>query len=181
MDPEYTKNYEIGYRYTTSAVVASGAIYLNQYSNRVVSTLDNDPTSPTFNTTIDRNVGKVESQGFEGSVGWEVTDAISLYGSATYTNAELQEDQIVGSFTCPTPVGTSGCTVPGTRYALILPTKGKKVVETPEWMYTLRGDWQVTNEFRMGLQAKYVDDRFTTDVNDEVIPVLHHRRLRRPL
>lgn len=170
VDPEFSKNYEAGYRYTTGYVVASAAVYLNQYNNRVVSTLDNDPTSPTFNTTIDRNVGKVEATGFEGSVGWEVTDAVSLYASTTYINAELQEDQIVGSFTCPaTGTQPAGCTA-NQRFALILPTKGKKVVETPEWMFTARADWQATDAFSMGLQAKFVDERFTTDVNDEVVP-----------
>jgi len=179
VEPELSKNYEIGYRLTTDNVVASASVYLNQYSNRVVSSLDNDPTSPTFNTTIDRNVGQVETTGFEGSLGWEVTDTFSLYGSATYTDARLQEDQIIGSFTCPTTAPAppapgalangSGCT-PGTRYALILPTRDKRVVETPEWMYTARADWQVDEFISVGAQAKYVDDRFTTDVNDEVLP-----------
>jgi len=179
VEPELSKNYEIGYRLTTDNVVASASWYLNQYSNRVVSSLDNDPTSPTFNTTIDRNVGKVETTGFEGSLGWEVTETFSLYGSATYTDARLQEDQIIGQFTCPTTAPASpapgalangsGCT-PGTRYALILPTRDKRVVETPEWMYTARADWQVDEFISVGAQAKYVDDRFTTDVNDEVLP-----------
>lgn len=175
VEPEFTKNYEVGYRYTTSSVVASAAIFQNDYSNRVVSTLDNDPTSETFNTTIDRNIGEVSSYGAEGSIGWSVTDAISLYASATYLNAELQEDQIVGSFTCPaggvTTPGANGfgCT-PNQRSPLIIPTAGKKVVETPEWMATVRGDWLVTENLSVGLQAKWVDERFTTDVNDELVP-----------
>jgi iron complex outermembrane recepter protein len=173
VDPEFSKNYEVGYRYTTGSVVASTSVYLNQYSNRVISTLDNDPASPTFNTTIDRNVGKVEATGAEGSIGWEASDSVSLYASATYINAELQEDQIVGSFTCQTIAPfTNGCSAAtaGMRYALILPTKGKKVVETPDWMYTLRADWQVTDALSTGLQAKYVGIRYTTDVNDEEVP-----------
>ena len=174
VDPEFTKNYELGYRFTNSDVVASIAAYQNEYSNRVVSTLDNDPTSPTFNTTIDRNVGEVTSTGVEGSIGWAVTDTFSLYSSATYTNAELQEDQIVGQFTCPAvspvaPAAGAGC-VPLSRSALIIPTAGKSVVETPEWMATLRADWQVTENLSLGLQGKFVDERFTTDVNDESVP-----------
>jgi len=174
VQPEHTKNYEVGYRFTSASVLASASVFLNQYDNRVVSTLDNDPASPTFNTTIDRNVGKVESKGFEGSLTWAVSDAISLYSSLTYLDAKLQEDQIVGSFTCPTPAPVApaagaGCT-PGVRDALIIPTKGKNVVETPEWQATFRGDWQVNENLSLGLQAKWVDERFTTDVNDEVVP-----------
>ena len=179
VDPELSKNYEVGYRFTTDEIVASASVYLNQYSNRVVSTIDNDPTSDTFLLTIDRNVGKVETTGFEGSVGWQLTDTFSLYGSATYTDARLQEDQDVGTFLCPaTPIAPpaagalangSGCT-PGTRYALILPTQDKHVVETPDWMYTARADWQMNDLISLGLQAKYVGKRYTTDVNDESVP-----------
>ncbi len=180
VEPEFTKNYELGYRFTSPTIVATAAVYMNQYSNRVVSTLDNDPTSDTFNTTIDRNIGEVETRGAEGSIGWQVTDAISLYAALTYTDSELQEDQIVGSFTCPTPAPVApvpplpnppglGCTA-GERSPLIIPTKGKSVVETPEWQASFRADWQVTQALSMGLQAKWVDERFTTDVNDEVVP-----------
>lgn len=174
VEPETSKNYELGYRYTTSAIVASVSAYFNEYSNRVVSTLDNDPASPTFNQTIDRNIGKVETQGVEGSIGWRVTDSISLYSSVTYTNSELQEDQVLGSFTCPAvspvaPANGAGC-VPGQVSYTLLPTKGKQAVETPEWQATFRGDWQATEELSLGLQAKWVDDRFTTDVNDEETP-----------
>ncbi len=174
VDPEFTKNYELGYRFTSPTIVATAAAYLNQYSNRVVSTLDNDPASETFNTTIDRNIGEVETRGAEGSIGWQMTDAVSLYAALTYTDSELQEDQIVGSYTCPAtsptpPANGAGC-VPGERSPLIIPTKGKKVVETPDWQASFRADWQVTQALSMGLQAKWVDERFTTDVNDEVVP-----------
>ena len=177
VDPELSKNYEAGYRFTTNDIVASAAVYLNQYSNRVVSTIDNDPSSDTFLLTIDRNVGKVETKGFEGSLGWSVTDTFSLYGSATYTDARLQEDQDIGSFLCnpvpapPAPLAPangSGCTL-NQRYPLLLPTKGKQVVETPEWMYTARADWEMNDLLSFGLQAKYVGPRFTTDVNDEQV------------
>ena len=168
VEPELTKNSEVGYRYTTRDIVATIALYENTYSNRVVSTLDNDPTSPTFNTTIDRNIGKVKTKGAEGSIGWNVTDTISLFGSFTYTGAKLQENQLVTSYTCPTS-GVTGCT-PGERLGLFIPTRGKRVVETPEWMYTVRADWDATPELSFGVQAKYVDQRFTTDVNDEVVP-----------
>jgi iron complex outermembrane receptor protein len=53
---------------------------------------------------------------------------------------------------------------------LLLPTKDKRVVETPEWMYTARADWDVNELLSFGLQAKFVEERFTTDVNDEVLP-----------
>ena len=37
-------------------------------------------------------------------------------------------------------------------------------------MYTLRADIEVTDNLHIGLQGKQVDDRFATDLNDEVAP-----------
>ncbi|WP_426045994.1 TonB-dependent receptor domain-containing protein, partial [Brevundimonas sp. DWP1b2] len=51
-----------------------------------------------------------------------------------------------------------------------LQTQGKKVVETPDWTLSTRVDWDPTETCHVGLQAKYVGDRFATDVNDEVAP-----------
>jgi iron complex outermembrane receptor protein len=43
-------------------------------------------------------------------------------------------------------------------------------VETPEWMFTGRAQWRVTEDFTVGFQGKHVGDRYTTDVNDEQSP-----------
>ena len=51
-----------------------------------------------------------------------------------------------------------------------IPTKGKKVVETPEWTFAVRADLDVTENLHFGLQGKKVDERFATDLNDQVAP-----------
>jgi iron complex outermembrane receptor protein len=51
-----------------------------------------------------------------------------------------------------------------------LPTTGKTLVETPEWTLGTRLQWAVTPDWDLGLQGKYVGDRFATDVNDEIAP-----------
>jgi len=43
-------------------------------------------------------------------------------------------------------------------------------VETPEWTYAARMDLKVTDDLHIGMQAKKVGDRFSTDLNDEVAP-----------
>ena len=52
----------------------------------------------------------------------------------------------------------------------IPPLDGKKLVETPEWTYAARMDMDVTENLHIGLQAKKVGDRFSTDLNDEIAP-----------
>jgi iron complex outermembrane receptor protein len=151
VQPETTQSYDLGYRYTSSSLIASAAIWYTTYDNRIVSSFDNDPNSPTFNLSVDRNLGSVEQQGFDGSVEWLVTDDISLYAAASYNDSEVQTNVPVGA-------------------GRFLPTAGKTLVETPEWTFNLRGQWAITDNWTVGLQGKWVDERFTTDVNDEVVP-----------
>ncbi len=151
VQPETTQSWDVGYRYTSSSLIASAAFWYTTFDNRIVSSFDNDPTSPTFNLSVDRNLGSVEQRGFDGSVEWLVTDNISLYAAASYNDSEVQ-----------TNVPLSATT--------FLPTAGKTIVETPEWTFNLRGQWAITDNWTVGLQGKYVDERFTTDVNDETVP-----------
>lgn len=151
VEPETTDSYDLGYRYTSSRIIASAAVWYINYDNRIVSSFDNDPASPTFGFSTDRNLGAVKQQGFDGSVEWLVTDNFSIYAAASYNDSEVQDDLALSTTT-------------------FLPTKGKSIVETPEWTFNLRANWQVTDAWSLGMQGKYVDDRFTTDVNDEVAP-----------
>jgi len=48
----------------------------------------------------------------------------------------------------------------------IVLTKGKELVETPEWMASARINYQFTEFLEAGLQAKYTGERWVTDVND---------------
>ncbi len=52
---------------------------------------------------------------------------------------------------------------------MIIPTAGKKLVETPDWTYGARAEYKIAG-FSVGLQGKYVADRFATDVNDQIAP-----------
>lgn len=151
IQPETTESFDLGYRFRGAGVIVSAAGWYTEFDNRIVSSLDDDPNSPFFNLRVDRNVGAVKQWGFDGQVGWEVTDTLTFYVSAAYNDSELQDDLRVSSTT-------------------VLPTAGKKLVETPDWTFSGRVDWQAMPNLNLGLQAKYVGDRFSTDVNDEVFP-----------
>jgi iron complex outermembrane receptor protein len=177
VQPETTKSFDLGWRFRNDMFLAQAALWYTDYQNRIVSARDNDPNSPTFDLTIDRNVGAVKQWGFDGQVGWNVTDFLTLYASASYNNSEVQEDLFLGTFSCTNltqvPTVTPFCpTAPAAPliFQQYLPLAGKSLVETPDWTFSVRGDWEVTSELSIGLQAKYVGDRFATDVNDEVAP-----------
>lgn len=146
--PETTKSYDLGYRYRNDRAIASIAAWYTDFQNRIVSSRDNDPASPFFGEFVQRNLGAVEQRGVDAQVGWEATDALTFYASASWNDSEVQDDLEIS---------------PG----VFLPTGGKKLVETPEWTYSARIDWQPTDNLSLGLQGKFVDDRFTNDVNSE--------------
>ena len=147
VEPETSQAWDLGYRYRTPSIILSTALWSNNFQNRIVSSFD-----PDLGFSVDRNVGDVKMWGFDAQAGWTPTAAFSLYGSISYTNSELQDDLQLSS----TPT--------------FLPTKGKALVETPEWMVTGRAQWRPTEDFTVGFQGKHVGDRFTTDVNDEQTP-----------
>jgi len=143
VQPETSANFDLGYRYASRTVVANASVFMNEFDNRIVSTWDED-----LGQFVDRNVGAVETVGFEASLGWSPTEALSLYASMTLTDSELQDDYVYNA---------SGA---------ILQTKGKKQVETPEEMFSARASYQFNEVFSAGVQAKYTGERWVTDVND---------------
>lgn len=174
VQPETTKSYDVGYRFRNQALIAQLAFWKVEFENRIVASQDNDPSSPTFGFFVDRNVGAVEQQGFDGQLGYAFTDAFVVNLSASYNESELQDNLFLGNFNCTTanqvPLSTPACAVsPATTpIPLFLQTAGKTLVETPDWTYAARVDWDLTENLHVGLQAKYVGERFATDVNDEI-------------
>ena len=148
VQPETTKSYDLGYRFRNDRMIAALAFWYTDYQNRIVSARETDPLSPFFDQFIDRNLGAVEQSGFDAQIGYEVSDRLTFYASASYNTSEVQDDLE---------------TAPG----VFAPTGGKKLVETPMWTYAGRIDWQATEDLSVGFQGKFVDDRFTNDVNTE--------------
>ena len=149
--PETSQSFDLGYRYASSRSIVSVALWQTSFQNRIVSSRDLDPASPFFNEFIDRNLGDVEQWGLDAQAGYELFDGFSVYASAAYNDSEVQDDIQTGP-------------------ATFLLTKGKTIVETPDWTFAGRVDWQATPDFNVGLQGKYVGRRFSTDINDEEFP-----------
>ena len=144
-EPETTDSYDLGYRFQSSSVIASVAIWRTDYANRIVRTFDE-----AADLFLTRNVGDVTLQGVDGQIGYSPIDALTLYGSFTYTDSEVQND-----------LPSSG--------GAVVPTAGNDLVETPDWQFGFRADYEI-GDWNMGLQGKYVGERFANDINTEVAP-----------
>ena len=141
-DPEETDSFDIGWRYRSDALLASIAVWKSEFKNRIVSSFD-----PDLGFSVDRNVGAVDLQGADFQVGWQMNDWIVVNGSASYNDSELQDNLLVSA------TGS-------------IPLAGKRLVETPEWTYAGRVELRPFEGFNVGLEGKFVDERFTTDLND---------------
>jgi iron complex outermembrane receptor protein len=138
-ESETTTAYDLGWRLNHPSTIASFAVYKIDYKNRIVSTFNAD-----LGYSEDRNVGDVDIQGFDAQLGHRFFDGkFSLTGSASFNDSELQ----------------------GSLDPLL---NGKQLVETPEWTYAARAEFNATEALRFALQGKHVGDRFATDNNDEV-------------
>jgi iron complex outermembrane receptor protein len=154
-EPETSTNIDLGYRYQSSRIIASVSAYSSQFENyiarAITDVLDSsgNPTGETITTNI--NVGPVDRWGADGQLGFVVTDALSLYASVSYLGSEVKDN------------------IPGATPATAIPTAGKELFEVPEWQYALRGEYNV-GPLTVGLQGKYVSERWTNLINDEETP-----------
>jgi iron complex outermembrane receptor protein len=152
LEPEKTDSFDLGVRYTTRRVQAQATAWKIDYANRIVSSFNQE-----LGISLDRNVGKVESWGFDANIAVKPIDALTLYAFGSYINAEFQED---------VEIGRTG-TAPN-QTIVFAPTKGKMVAETPEWQLGGRAQVEL-GPVELGVLGKWVDDRFATDVNDVVV------------
>lgn len=150
--PERTYSWDLGYRYQSSNFIANAALWMSRYENRIVSSFDD-----VAGTFVDRNIGSVNLMGFDAQAGWEITENFSVYGSASYIETELMDN---------IPFGTCDPAGAPPPMACFYPTRGKELVETPDWTFGLRAYYD-TEWFSLGAQAKYTGERWSTDVNDE--------------
>lgn len=148
---ETTESYDLGWRFSGSRAIASVAAWRIDFADRIVQSFDSD-----LGFSVDRNVGGVEMSGFEAQLGQRLGEIASLSMAVGHTRTELQ-DNLLSSMSA-------------LNERIVLPLKGKELVETPEWTFALRGDIDVTERLRVGVQGKHVDERFSTDLNDETTP-----------
>ncbi|MGZ5932545.1 MAG: TonB-dependent receptor [Rhizomicrobium sp.] len=109
LQPETAQSYDLGYRYSNKTTLASLTFWHSVFANHIVSSFDQD-----LGFSVDRNVGGVLLNGVDAEVGFQPLDQLSLYGTVSYESTRLQQN-----------LQTSAAT--------IIATRGKELVETPNW------------------------------------------------
>ena len=169
--PESTDAFDLGARYTTGRVQAQLAGWKINYQNRIVTSFNQE-----LGISIDRNVGKVNTYGFDANVAFRPINPLTVMALASYIHTELQDNIQLSrqAFNPATPTQTppSGlifCDAAPTATSgpvlVCAPTQGKSVAETPKWQFGGRVEY-TAGPFSVGVQGKHVGSRFATDVND---------------
>jgi iron complex outermembrane recepter protein len=141
VDPETTDTFDLGVRYTNNRVQAQATAWMTNFKNRIVTSFDQ-----ANGISVDRNIGTVKGKGVDIGIAVRPLDWFTFQGNASYNDSTLRDNILVSS-------------------TITLPTKGKRVVETPKWTLGYRAQVEF-GPASAGLQVKYVSDRFATDLND---------------
>lgn len=159
--PETTNNYDLGARYTSGNLQAQLGAFYNQYKDRQASAFD-----PELNTTIFRNLGKVDKYGLDGYVSYKPIPEISLYAFGSYLKSEIKDDLVVGECNAAQVAGGfPGCTA--VNAPIFASTAGKREAGSAKYTFggTVRGN---LGDFEVGLTGKRTGPRFIYDTNETV-------------
>ncbi|MDO7844071.1 TonB-dependent receptor [Sphingomonas immobilis] len=143
--PETTDAFDLGFRYNSRFIQASAAGWHIYYKNRIVTSYDFDQ-----GISIDRNIGSVDTWGADVGVTIRPAQFVALTGTASYTSTNILQNVPLGN-------------------GVFAPTAGKQVPETPEWQFGGRAQFYA-GPIELGIQGKWVDKRYATDVNDVIVP-----------
>jgi outer membrane receptor protein involved in Fe transport len=129
--PDTTTNYEVGFKTTLAngRVTLNGAVYLIEWT-------DPQLTSATINASIPIvvNADGAESKGFEVSGNWIVSDALSVRGSYSHSEASL---------TALAPGLVSTISPPGFGTVLLDGQDGDRLPGSPEDQFSVFGTYVV--------------------------------------
>jgi iron complex outermembrane receptor protein len=138
---------DVGYRFQSPTILLSASLWANNFSNRIERAFNEQD-----NIAFSVNVGDVKQKGFDAQFGFKPEDYLSFYASFSYQDSELQDN------------------IPGTALGSLLLTKGKQLYEAPNYQGAVRVDWDITEALSVGVQAKYVGERWTNLTNTEKVP-----------
>ena len=138
--PETTDSFDMGVRYRSGRIQGELSGWYTKYTNRQASAYD-----PELDTTVYRNLGKVDKYGIDGYVSYQPNDNLTLYAFASYLDSEIKDDVQTGANS-------------------FAPTAGKRESGSPNYTYggTVRG---TLGPVDLGLTAKRTGGRYLFDTN----------------
>ena len=152
VNPETSTNMDAGYRYASDNLTFSASVYHVDFKNRIATSFD-----PVANLSTDYNVGGVTTSGIESEAGYRLNENWSVYGSLSYNDTVMKDNQICRTFSTV----TRSC-------SLYWQTAGMTMPDTPQYLAGLSVSYKIGGFFAK-MDAKYTGPVFSTLVNDQTI------------
>ena len=157
--PETTDNFDVGFRYRSSQIMAQLSGWYTVFKNRTAQAYD-----PELDQNVFRNLGTVDKYGIDGSIAWQVIPELQVYVYGSYLWSNIRDDVLAGE--CNAVSVAVGCTAIGNP--VFAPTAGNR--ESGAARYTFGGRIQgQLGPVQIGVQAKRTGSRF---VNDSNLPII---------
>ena len=144
-DPETSHSVDFGVRYQTGTIQAQVAGWFNRYNNRLASAYD-----PITDSTITRNLGRVDKYGVDGSIAWKPSEPVLLYVFGSYLKSDIADDVQLDD-------------------AVFAPTAGKREAGAPKFTIGARAQFEL-GPVEFGAQVKRTGSRFLNDINTIELP-----------
>ncbi|MCS7084323.1 MAG: TonB-dependent receptor, partial [Aquificaceae bacterium] len=145
LKPEESDSFDIGARLDFDKYYITPSIYLVEYKDRIISTVDpNDP-----NLIYQRNAGKVSANGAELEFGAKPFDYLSLYGSLSYNSAKFKDENFFDG---------------NVRVSI----KDKDLPDTPKLMFKLGAHLKLY-DFDIKPSVQYLSKRYGNFTNTESV------------
>ena len=163
-DPETSDTGEGGLRYRSSKVQAQVSAYYTRYNDRLASAFD-----PELDTTVFRNLGRVNKYGIDGSISYAPFKELTLYTFGSLNRSKIKDNlQLANAaFDC----GNAALDTPALRATAARNcafTAGKEEAGAPRYSF---GGSAVAKlgDFDFGATAKRTGPRFIYDTNESVL------------
>ncbi len=146
IQPEESKNIDMGIRAESTNWSGYVAIYRVNYENRIIELTDSDPL--VVAPSIYANVGDVETTGAEISGLWRPAEGWRLGASLTWNKSEFQDNYF------------------GPVSGALVKVEGNEVPDSPKFMFSVNGGWE-GEHFFANLDAKYTGKRYGDTLNTD--------------
>ena len=164
VDPEKVQAFEVGSKFTGSAVNVNVAVFYHTLKNGQFSLTRPIPSAPFFTSTL-QNAAESEAYGAEVELLWQPVDAFTIDASVAYLHSEFTD------FMASDPLDPRLFAPGANASALLQDLSGNATRMSPRWSLNLNPKYEIElgngGTIELGSNFAYRSKQYHTEFNDE--------------